>query len=200
MISQVISLASMCFFNFWDRPIVKEVMNIYVMQSQSFCEDTYDTPKGVWSWDWRKCNLNKAFKIVYDRAIFTQLICRAVARSHQAGWRRKGRLKEETVGPETCGRRRVQKSILLPNSAFFIARANVFKEVSDTADCQNNGTICVYTCAHMMPSTGHAMAIRFFSFGHQSKHKTLGHPASQNPKSIAEFIFSRMKWLMLYNR
>ena len=28
-------------------------MNIYVMQSQSFCEDTYVTPKGVWSWDWR---------------------------------------------------------------------------------------------------------------------------------------------------
>ena len=37
--------------NFKDRPICKEVMNIYVMQSQSFCEDMYVTPKGVWSWD-----------------------------------------------------------------------------------------------------------------------------------------------------
>ena len=53
MISQVILLAFMCFLNFWDRSIFKEVMNIYVMQSQSFCEDTYVTPKGVWSWDWR---------------------------------------------------------------------------------------------------------------------------------------------------
>ena len=51
--SQVILLASMCFLNFWDRPIFKEVMNIYVMLSQSFCENTYVTPKAVWSWDWR---------------------------------------------------------------------------------------------------------------------------------------------------
>ena len=53
MISQVISLAYMCFFIFWDSPIFKEDMNIYVMQSQSFCEDIYVTAKGVWSWDWR---------------------------------------------------------------------------------------------------------------------------------------------------
>ena len=53
MSRQVILLAFMCFLNFWDRPIFKEVMNIYVIQSQSFCEDTYVTPKGVWSWDWR---------------------------------------------------------------------------------------------------------------------------------------------------
>ena len=52
MISQVVSLAFMCFLNFWDRPIFKEVMHIYVMQSQSFCEDTYVTPEGIWSWDW----------------------------------------------------------------------------------------------------------------------------------------------------
>ena len=58
MISQVILLAFMCFLNFWDRPIFKEVMNNYVMQSQSFCEDTYVTPKGVWSWDWRSCFWN----------------------------------------------------------------------------------------------------------------------------------------------
>ena len=47
MISQVILLAFMCLFNFSDRPICNEVMNIYVMQSQSFCEDMYVTPKGV---------------------------------------------------------------------------------------------------------------------------------------------------------
>ena len=47
MISQVILLAFMSFFNFLDRPICKEVMNIYVMQSQSFCEDMYVTPNGV---------------------------------------------------------------------------------------------------------------------------------------------------------
>ena len=47
MISQVILLAFMCFFNFENRPICKEVMNIYVMRSQSFCEYMYITPKGV---------------------------------------------------------------------------------------------------------------------------------------------------------
>ena len=61
MISQVILLAFMCFLNFWDRPIFKEVMNNYVMQSQSFCEDTYVTPKGVWSWDWREHSGNLFF-------------------------------------------------------------------------------------------------------------------------------------------
>ena len=60
MISQVILLAFMCFLNFWDRPIFKEVMNNYVMQSQSFCEDTYVTPKGVWSWDWRDSKVHVA--------------------------------------------------------------------------------------------------------------------------------------------
>ena len=61
------------FYVLFERPIFKEVMDIYVMQSQSFCEDIipidylsatwlfvfcsqmvkYVTPKGVWSWDWR---------------------------------------------------------------------------------------------------------------------------------------------------
>ena len=40
-------------FNFLDSPVFKEDMNIYVMQSQSFCEDIYVTPKCIWSWDWR---------------------------------------------------------------------------------------------------------------------------------------------------
>ena len=51
-------------------------------------------------------NLKEAFEIAYDRDIYNQLVCRAVARSHQADWRRKRRLKEETDGPEACGRRR----------------------------------------------------------------------------------------------
>ena len=51
-------------------------------------------------------NLKEAFEIAYDRDIYSQLVCRAVARSHQAEWRRKRRLKEETAGPEAWGRRR----------------------------------------------------------------------------------------------
>ena len=43
-------------------------------------------------------NLKEAFEIAYDRDIYTQLVCRAVSRSHQADWRRKRRLKEETAG------------------------------------------------------------------------------------------------------
>ena len=51
-------------------------------------------------------NLKEAFEIAYDRYIYTQLVCRAVARSHQDDLWRKRRLKEETAGPEACGRRR----------------------------------------------------------------------------------------------
>ena len=51
-------------------------------------------------------NLKEAFEIAYDRDIYTQHVCRAVARSHQADWRRKRRLKEEMAGPEACGWRR----------------------------------------------------------------------------------------------
>ena len=42
-------------------------------------------------------NLKEAFEIAYDRHIYTQLVCRAVARSHQADWWCKRRLKEETA-------------------------------------------------------------------------------------------------------
>ena len=51
-------------------------------------------------------NLKEALEIAYDRDIYTQRVCRAVARSHQTDWRLKRRLKEETAGPEACGRRR----------------------------------------------------------------------------------------------
>ena len=52
-------------------------------------------------------NLKEAFKIAYDRDIYTQLVCPAVAGSHQADWRHKRRLKEETARPEACGRRQL---------------------------------------------------------------------------------------------
>ena len=55
-------------------------------------------------------NLKEAFEIACDRDMYTQLVCRAMAWSHQADWRRKRRLKEETAGPEACGRRRRQKA------------------------------------------------------------------------------------------
>ena len=51
--------------------------------------------------------LKEAFEIAYDRNIYTKLVCRAVARSHQADWRRKRRLREETAGPEACGRQKI---------------------------------------------------------------------------------------------
>ena len=50
-------------------------------------------------------NFKKNIQIAYDWDMYTLLVCRAVARSHQADWRRKRRLKEETAGPEACGRR-----------------------------------------------------------------------------------------------
>ena len=48
-------------------------------------------------------NLKEAYEIAYDRDMYTQLVCRAVAWSHQADWWRKCRLKEETARPEACG-------------------------------------------------------------------------------------------------
>ena len=60
-------------------------------------------------------NLKEAFDIAYDRDMYTQLVCRAVARSHKAEWRRKRRLKEESAGPEACGRRQ-SGSTTAPNT------------------------------------------------------------------------------------
>ena len=34
-------------------------------------------------------DLKEAFEIAYDRDMYTQLVCRKVAWSHQANWRRK---------------------------------------------------------------------------------------------------------------
>ena len=61
-------------------------------------------------------NLKEAFEIAYDRDIYTQLVCPAVARSHQADWRRKRHLKEDTAGPEACGRRRRRGILLNPST------------------------------------------------------------------------------------
>ena len=41
------------------------------------------------------CTLKESFAIAYDGDMYTQLVCRAVARSHQDDWRHKRRLKEE---------------------------------------------------------------------------------------------------------
>ena len=58
-------------------------------------------------------NLKEAFEIAYDIDIYTQLVCHTVARSHQADWRHKRRLKEETAGP---GRRRPVEPICCAQS------------------------------------------------------------------------------------
>ena len=50
-------------------------------------------------------NLKEAFKIAHYRDMYTQLVCRVVVRNHQANWRRRRRLKEQTAGPEACERR-----------------------------------------------------------------------------------------------
>ena len=51
------------------------------------------------------CDLKEAFETAYDRDMYTQLVCHAVARNHQPEWRCKRRLKEKTAGQEVCRRR-----------------------------------------------------------------------------------------------
>ena len=67
------------------------------------------------------------FEKACDRDIYTQLVCRAVVQSQQAGWWCKRRLHEETAGPEACGWRRpdnlnqsqfVQKTTRIQDNSF----------------------------------------------------------------------------------